>query len=270
MRRAGVDRERGVALVAALWAAAILAVITASVLQLVRAEAGLGRGREDAVALGAIADGAMNLSILALLSPAGAQWPVDGTPKAVPFAGYDVQVSVQDESGKIDLNMVGEAALRQLLAAVGLDEEAALGLAENIAAWRTRARSEDDRVAHKTPFQSVEELQLVPGMTPALYARLFPLVTVYSQAPWIDPAFASQAVLAVFRNNSPDAEAAWRRRDEERTGLQPRSPSPGVVIGHAFTIVADLRTSAAARVVRTAIVRLTGQPLEPLLVYLWR
>jgi general secretion pathway protein K len=269
MRGLGVERERGIAIVAALWAAAILAVITAGVLQLVRAQAGLGRSREDTVVLGAIADGAMNLTILALLGPSGAQWPVDGSPKVVPFAGHDVQVGVHDEAGKIDLNMVGDAALRQVLTAVGLDAEAAQGLAENIAAWRARGRSDDDRVARKIPFQSVEELQLVPGITPALYAKLVPLVTVYSQTPWIDPAFASPAVLAVFRNSNADADAAWRRLEEERAGLQPRSTSPGVVLGHAFTIVAELRTPAA-RITRTAVVRLTGQPREPLLVYLWR
>ena len=103
-----VEKDRGIAIVAALWASAILAVIVVSVLQLVRADAKLGRGREDVAELGAIADGAVNITVLALLGPAAAQWPVNGTPVTIPFAGHDVQVSVQDEAGKIDLNTTGE------------------------------------------------------------------------------------------------------------------------------------------------------------------
>jgi len=270
-------RERGIAIVAALWASAILAVIVVSVLQLVRADAGLVRGREDAAALRAIVDGAVNLTILALLSPTAGKWPVNGSPVAVPFAGYDVQVSVQDEAGKIDLNATGEPTLRQLLAGAGLDTDTARRLAESIMARRGRGRSSAagsdvnaaDRRSRSALFQSVEELQLVPGMTQALYSRLVPLVTVYSQTPWIDPAFSSPAVLAVFRGADANAEAALRRLEEERLGLRPSAASPGVVLGHAFTITAELRGSAAARVIRTAIVRLTGQPRAPLLLYRW-
>ena len=59
-------RDRGIAIVAALWASAILAVVVLSVLQLVRADARLGRGREDLAELGAVADAAVNITVLAL------------------------------------------------------------------------------------------------------------------------------------------------------------------------------------------------------------
>src|SRR4030095_10028150 len=79
-------RDRGIAIVAALWASAILAVIVVSVLQLVRGDAKLGRGRADVAELGAIADAAVNITVLALLNPKPAQWPVNGAPVNVPFA----------------------------------------------------------------------------------------------------------------------------------------------------------------------------------------
>jgi hypothetical protein len=41
------------------------------------------------------------------------------------------------------------------------------------------------------------------------------------------------------------------------------------VLGHAYTITAELHGPAPARVVRTAVVRVTGQPLAPLLIYRW-
>jgi general secretion pathway protein K len=273
-------RDRGIAIVAALWASAILAVIVVSVLQLVRADAKLGRGRADVAELGAIADAAVNITVLALLNPKPAQWPVNGAPVNVPFAGHDVRVSVQDEAGKIDLNTTGGPILRQLMIGAGLDAEAARGLAEGIVGWREsdeRKRagtgSSDVSGAGHGPrhalFQSVEELQLVPGMTRELYRRIAPLLTVYSQAPWIDPAVSSVAVLTVLSAVDNSAETELRRLEEERLGVRPPAASPGVVLGHAYTITAELQGAAAARVVRTAIVRVTGQPVAPLLIYRW-
>ena len=272
-----VEKDRGIAIVAALWASAILAVIVLSVLQLVRADARLGRGREDVAELGAIADGAVNITVLALLGPAAAQWPVNGTPVTIPFAGHDVQVSVQDEAGKIDLNTTGEPVLRQLLIGAGLDAEAARRLAENIISWRQFKESDrpggavyaGEHGPRNALFQSVEELQLVTGMTQDLYRRIAPTLTVYSQTPWIDPALSSVGVLTVLRAIDAHADAALRRLEEERLGLPTPAASPGVVLGHAYTITAELLGPAAARVVRTAVVRVTGQPRVPLLFYRW-
>jgi general secretion pathway protein K len=264
------ERERGIAIVAALWASAILAVIVASVLQLARADANLGRGRQEAAELGAIVDGAVNLTILAMLAPTAREIPVNGTPVTVPFAGHEVRVSIQDEAGKIDLNAAGEPILRRLLSAIGLATDAAGQLAENVTNWPERGRLGDGEPrARGARFQAVEDLQLVPGMTQDIYRRLYPLVTVYSQTPWIDPAYSSSAVLALFRDTDANAEAALRRLEEERAGLRPPPPSPGVALGHAFTIAAELRTPTGAGATRTAIIRLTGQKRLPLIIYRW-
>jgi general secretion pathway protein K len=267
-----VNRERGIAIVAALWAAAILAVIVGSVLQLVRADAGLGRVRQETAELGAVVDGAVNLTILALLAPAGAQWPVNGSPQSVPFAGHEVRVSVQDEAGKLDLNAAGSRVLQRLFSTVGLETDAASRLAASVIRWPETARS-DDSDAGQGPraarFQSVEDLQLVSGMTAEIYRQVYPLLTVYSQISWIDPTFSSPAVLALFSDADSNAEAALRRMNEERAGLRQPAPAPGVTLGHAFTIIAELRTPTAARIVRTAVVRLTGNARAPLLIYRW-
>jgi hypothetical protein len=118
-------------------------------------------------------------------------------------------------------------------------------------------------------FQSPEELQLVGGVTADVYRRIAPLVTVYSHAPWIDPSRATLGVLNVFRAADAGADAAYRRMEEEQRGLRPRSPSPGVQLGHAFTITARVFGAASARVTRTAVIRLTGQQQVPLLIYRW-
>jgi general secretion pathway protein K len=269
------EPERGIAIVAALWAAAILAVIVLSVLQIVRADARVGRSREDVTELNGVADAAVNITILSMLGPQTTQPPVNAVPFTLPFAGRAVLVTVQDEAGKIDLNMTSDATLRQLLLVAGLDTGSATEVANSIIARRGTGAggpSNSGNTAdglNQGPLQSVEELQLITGMTQELYHRVAPLVTVYSQIPWIDPAFSSPQVLNVFRTIDPNAEAAWRRLEDERTGLRPPTPSPGVTRGHAFTITAEVNGAASARVIRTAVIRLTGQSQAPLLVYRW-
>jgi len=50
------------------------------------------------------------------------------------------------------------------------------------------------------PFQSVEELRLVLGMTPALYQQLAPLITIYSRQAGINSQIASRDVLRAVPN----------------------------------------------------------------------
>jgi general secretion pathway protein K len=268
----GMRSERGIAIVAALWASAIFAVIVLSVMQIVRADATVGRGRIDVAELGATADAAVNITILSLLGPRATQPPVNGEPFTVPFGGYTVRVTVLDEAGKIDLNMASIATLNQLLINAGLDTGSAASVATNINAWRgTRFGNGDksENVGHSALFQSIAELELVPGMTRELYRRIAPLLTVYSQTQGIDPAFSSLDVLNVYRTTDSNAEAAWRRLEEVRAGIRPPTPSPGVAIGHAFTITAVAEGSASARALRTATIRLTGQAAAPLMIYRW-
>ncbi len=274
MISAGAARsQRGIAIVAALWGAALLAIMVFSILKIVLADAQVGRGQEDVAQLNGIADAAVNITILALLGPRATQPAVNGVPFPVLFAGRTARVVVQDEAGKIDLNMADDATLLQLLLAAGLDTGPAADMANRIIAWRgpnlDNRYGDAGSAAHGELFQSVEELQQIAGMTPELYRRIAPLVTVYSQTPGIDPAFSNSSVLNVFRAIDPIAEAVWRRMEEERAGLRPPEPSPGVALGHAFTITAEVDGTPPARVVRTATIRLTGQKQQPLLIYRW-
>jgi general secretion pathway protein K len=263
--------ERGIAIVAALWASAIFAVIVLSVMQIVRADARVGRGREDVAQLNAVADAAINITVLSMLGPRATQPPVDGSRFTVSFAGKTVRISVRDEAGKIDLNMASIKVLTQLLISAGLDSGAATALASRIDAWRgtNSGGAEAARSGHSGLLQSVEELQSIPGITPGVYARLVPLVTVYSQTPRIDPEFSTLAVLNVYRPIDPNAEVAWRHLEEIRAGLLPPDPAPGVTLGHAFSITAEVDGPQSARVIRRAVVRLTGQPRMPVLFYRW-
>jgi general secretion pathway protein K len=270
--------ERGFALVAVLCAAAILAVIVASVLATSRTEVRLVRHRQEIAELGAIAGGALNLAILRLLDPSpGVQPPIDATPFTVSFADREVRLTVQDEAGKIDLNMVRPDLLLRLLTSAGLDLMMAQTLADRILDWRdpgigerlNGAKAPEYRAAgyaygpRNGPFESVEELKLVMGMTAELFDAIAPALTVYSQTPWVDPTFAPPEVLRRLPGVDEGAVA---------TLLQARasgSAKPLVMLGHAFTITAEAAGPDAFHVKRSAVVRLTGHQNAPIWVYRW-
>lgn len=255
-----------------LWAAIVLAVIVETVLLTGRMEAQLTRGRTRHAQLEATADAALDIAILKLLDPSpAAQPPVDGAPFAVNFAGHPAYVTVQDEAGKIDLNMAQGEVLHRLLTSVGVDVEIADALVDKILDWRepgdvkrlNGAKADDYQRAglpygpRDGPFESVAELQLVMGMTPQLYQRLAPALTVYSQTPWVDPELAPRPVLLALLGNAAAGNTA-------RT-----APSIGVRLGHVFTITAETVGDGAMRVTKTAIIRLTGTQASPFWVYRW-
>jgi general secretion pathway protein K len=269
--------QRGFALVTVLWAAMILALIAASIIATGRTETQLTHTRYTAAQLDAVAEGAINIAILRLLDPSpAAHPPVDATPFAIEFAGHAVAMSAQDESGKIDINTAQEGLLRRLLVAAGVDPLAAQALVDKILDWREAsggrrlngAEIEDYRNAGFTygprngPFESVEELQLLMDMNAPLFERLTPSLTVYSQTPWVDPAFAPADVLTALSGlGGPPVAQILNLRASGEHGA--------VMFGHAFAINARIDDDGL-RVAKSAVVRLTGSAQVPVVVYRWR
>jgi general secretion pathway protein K len=201
------------------------------------------------------------------------------------FGGTSINVSIQDELGKIDLNQAEAPMLAGLLRSAGLDLDSAASLADKIVDWRTAtslrslngAKDREYLVSDSTyrprngPFQSVDELLLVMDMTPAIFRRIEPALTVYSGRQFIDPQVAPREALLALPNMTPaqiDATLAARE------GLQ---PSAGLVAvdgtqslrGHAFTIRAEFQKLNRA-VLYEAAVRLTDNPNQPYWLLSWR
>jgi general secretion pathway protein K len=272
------SRECGFALVSVLCAAAILAIIVASVLATSRSEIRLAQQDQQIAELGAIAGGALNIAILRLLDPSvSMQPPVDATPFTVSFAGHALRLTVQDEAGKIDLNMVRPDLLLQLLISTGVDPIAAQTLADRILDWRepgigkrlNGAKAPEYRAAgyaygpRNGSFETVEELKLVMGMTPLLFEALAPVLTIYSQTPWVDPTSAPPEVLRALPGMDEGVIAGL-------LGARVAGGStPVVKLGHAFTITAKADGQGGLLVRRSAVVRLTGRQNAPIWVYRW-
>ena len=89
------------------------------------------------------------------------------------------------------------------------------------------------------------------------------------QGQWVDPAYAEEAVLRVFSISDATARAELQRLQDVKRGIAAPQRSPGVTLGHAYTVTAEVRGNAGARAVRSAVIRLTDRRQSPVLIYRW-
>jgi general secretion pathway protein K len=180
--RAMADRagERGIALVMVLWGSALLALLALGLGQGVRTGTSLARHQLDAARAEALAEGGAALAALDLMAAGGpGGLPPAGRRRVVQRGEAEVTLRVTDEHGRVDLDAAAPALLAGLLAAAGVPMAAdgrAVALA-GAAPLRTAA------------------LSGLPGMTPALHARLAEAVTVHSGSAGVDPYVAPPLVL---------------------------------------------------------------------------
>jgi len=286
--RPSFRRESGAALIVALWAMMAMALIVAGIRVLGLRDATLAQTRLEQAELTADADAMINLTILRLLDlGAPGHPPTDGTASPVRFAGETGQVSVQDQSGIVDLNQAPGPLLTALMQSQGLDFDQAQGFADKIQDWRepgagrrlNGAKAEDYRRAgypygpRGARLESVDELRLIMGMTPTLFDALAPALTVVSQNAWPDAAVAPPIVLRALAGMDEDQIAALQAARAARLVTAPDGTVTDTqappTLGHAFAIGVRL-ASRSASVQRHALIRLTGIPAAPLVIYAWQ
>jgi general secretion pathway protein K len=202
---------RGVALLLVMWVIALLASLIAAFALTARIESlqGLTLTRGLVAQQAARAGLEYALTRVAESDPK-LQWVPDGRAYAWAFEDARVEVKMIDESGKIDLNAVDPSLLASLFVVLGSDRQQAQDLGMAIADWRDtddltqpQGGAEDPQYAaaglpygaKDAPFETVAEVEQVLGMTPALYARAAPFLTVYSGLGLPDQRFAGAEVL---------------------------------------------------------------------------
>ncbi len=215
-----------------------------------RAEIRLAGNLRGAAQAAATADGAVYAAIMRLLQQTEGPWPPDPAPLTERFADARVVVRLGSDDGKLDLNSISADVLAALMRAVGVDRSQAQRLAIDVALWRFPSADSTSRaaayaqagLAYGPPgaaFQSIAELSLVLGMTPDIFARLRPHVTVYHDGD-PDPRAADPIVLALI--GGPAAASAARRAP----------PRPGRVA----VIDVEAAMDNGGRATRHAVVRL--------------
>jgi len=270
--------------VAVLWGLALLTAISLSLLWSASTSYSLAHSSFEIAGTNATVEAGVNRAVAALFDPRPERrWRVDGTPQTFEFDGVLIKISIQDELGKIDINQADQLLLANLLQAAGLDAGAASSLADKIIDWRTAAplkrlngaKDQDYRAAGSAfeprngAFQSVDELRLVMGMTPVLFQKIEPALTVYSGQPAFDAQVAPREALQALPGMTlQNAEATVAARSSER--LSDGSISGGLTAlhGRAFTIRAAFERDRCS-VLYDVTVRLTENPNQPYWVLNW-
>lgn len=293
--RSGLDsrpashRERGIALVLVLWILALVSVLVITFTGDARTDLRIARNQYENARARALADAGVSVAILGLLDPSPeARWRAAGEEHGIAYGDGSIRVSAQDEAGKISLNDAPAEMFAGLFQTLGEPPGDSAELAAAIAQWRDRRRSEwaaasDPSAAGagyaqaSEPFQALEELRLVPGVTNAVFERVSPYLTVYGYGAQVDALTAPVQVLRSLPGLSPqqiDAYIADRTQPGGAgaaalpavSGLSPVANS----VERTVTIKSEGRTANGARFVREAVVAITGEREEAYRLLVWR
>ena len=284
-------RERGIALVLVLWLTVLLTVIGGAFAFSMRSAALASRNGVSLAALRAAADGAIERSAYELLRPRTPEsWKPDGVVHSWRDGDIALVAMARDESAKIDLNAAPEPLLKGMFVNLaGLPDAEATALVEAIADWRdpddlrrpNGAEASDYRAAQSnyspanSRFETVGELSRVLGVTPAIYARVAPVLTVHSRQAGVNPLTADRETLLSLPAATPEAVDEYlQQRDEALAqGLAPPPfpPAQGFLAGAGpvWRIRAEASFADGVTFVREAVVRATADPRRPFYALLW-
>jgi general secretion pathway protein K len=272
-------RERGIALILVIWVIALLSVVAMVAAGNARTDLQIARNLLDGAKARSLADGGVWWMMARLLDRnSDAPTPADGTATRISLGGQPIDVAVQDEGGKIDVNHANATLLGNLCRVVGIAPAEADGIADAIIQYRERNRREQPATARA--FSVVEELRLVPGIDPERYERMLPFVTVYTRDGHINPRTAPREVILALPGILPlQAEEYLRLRSRNQPGGAAAELPPSLANSSRYlsmspprvvTITAVARRDGHATSIREAVVELTATPERPLRVIAWR
>ena len=172
-----------------------------------------------------------------------------------------VTLTLEQESGKVDLNTASPAVLTRLFTALTLDQSMGMRIAERIAEFRDKGSDQakdknaaDRKSDHagKTGFTTIMQLDQVEGISPRLFRTALRFVTVRSGRPEPVAEAASPALRAALNLDQ-----------------KPASPGRPAPISGSVTLRADVLTLDGTRFIREALVSL-GEGGRPFLIREWR
>ena len=183
---------RGFALLVVLWTVGLLGLLGTQIVAAGRSDTQLASNLKQDAELRAAADGAVADVLFHMLAARDTRFEADGLRRELLVGRTRVLVQVESESDRINLNTASAPVLRALIVEVGGAPTTADRLTAAALDWRTSganprrggAKASDYLAAGLnygppgTPFQSVDELTDVLGMTPELFGRLASHLTV--------------------------------------------------------------------------------------------
>jgi general secretion pathway protein K len=275
-------RERGVALVAVLLLVAGLIAIATAVVVLSASQRRAAQRAHEADARREVLDGALRVALaeISFGKVTGPFWH-PRQPRIVSVAGKRVEVTLERESGRIDLNTAEEKYLVAGLVGAGLEEDAARTGAARIRDWidpddapsagggAELQQYRDAQAPYEprnAPFESTEEIRQVLGLE-KLDDEALDAFTVYAQ---LQSPATFEATPGVRR------ALTWLANAAGEGGVPSEVGAPAVdgsePVSYAGSVIRLRACMEAARDTpcRETVQRMTGSSGRPYQVLAWR
>lgn len=271
-------RDRGFALIAVLIACAALAGLAYDIILQNRTAIVEAQAEVDRAHLENAANSAIALAEAGLSAPdTNARWPIDATPRELTEDGIALTIAVEDERGKIPLNVLSETEARRMFELAGARDRGLDTVTDGFLDWRDDdderrpfgAESPDYAAAgyraRDGDVTAVGELARIHGMTPQLYARLAPVVTLwFGESGGFSERTASPLAVAVMTGpDDANANAAPQPLAVARRGAQPLPEGDLNLRGRRLTVRVVARDARGGVLHRAAVIEFTGNIANP-------
>jgi general secretion pathway protein K len=251
MRARAVTKPRGFALVIVLWTIVLLSFVMTHMVAAGRTETHIAANYVANADAETQADGAVVETVFRMIDGSDAHWDVGG-PYVLNMRQAKATVTIRSEGGKVNPNTASQQLLAALMSASGAQASVAAAVSQAMLDWRQTDDNDQNGAARKAaqyraarldyappgaPFESLDEIQRVVGMTPELFRRLKPNLSIY-QTNDPDISIAEPAVVKALRT----------------LALPPQPPNAEVT--QIVSITARVTTDRGGRFFRHAVVRI--------------
>lgn len=293
--------HKGVALVLVLWMLSLMTIMAGSFALSMRRQLSIVEGiKNNAQALAQAESGIALAETMLLVPDLAKRWRGDGNVYQINYAnsltgiGAKVRIRLLAEAGKININTADLKLLQKIMAHAPVKEDQRTRLVSAILDWRDSddlinidgAEKNEYKEAglsyqpRNKPFQTIEELQMVLGITESVYRWMEPLVTVNSIQAQVDVQQASKEVLQVISDIDADITDNFilTRLESAIKGL-PAPAFPGMTgqqssttgQNYVMTIVSEaLLDNGAHALISVMIARSEGNSTVPFQILRWQ
>ncbi len=269
--------ERGYAMVAAVAGIALFASLALVLVTGTRGGVVMVGAECDRAEANAAVDAGLAMALSGLVDggPVGA-WPIDGRVRSETFGRAKLLIRIEDERGKLPINLLEEIQIGRMLERAGLRGERLSNAADSLNDWLDDddqlrpAGAERDWYASRGivprngPLVSLEELAAIRGFDPALVERLRPIVTLNWGGGPFEARHASLDSIAVMSEDGEDPVAQIERAREMAGQVTALSFNvEGGLAGRPLTVTVHANLPGGAHAVRRTLVELTGSSVRP-------
>ena len=277
------QREEGYALIAAILSIVIFALMALTIINVTRSSTLMASAEIDRAKLSAAADAGIAIAVHGLmLNDPVRRWAIDGKVRREVFERTTLDIIVEDERGKIALNLINKSEVEAMFAEFGLQGLELEAAVDSFLDWRDedddpRPRGAEFEVyapkqikPRNGELRTLGELALISGIGPELAQRMIPFTTVNFGTGEFDPRYASDLAKRVSSINeisnglfdSADSEAAKLGRSIEAL----RTRRTDSLVGRPLTIRVTAKQPPDKSAQRTAIIELTGSEVRPFVI----